>query len=187
MGDTARPTLAELQAQVTAEGTLDLSGYANRPGPLTALPEEIGQLQGLKKLDLGYNPRLRGVLPAALWTLPGLEELDLSGCGLAALPEAVGQLTGLKVLNLYNNFGLCSLPAGLAELEHLTTLDISGKWWSWRWRQRWGPRSGGQIDRPANARRRGQQHGSNHRRRPRGLHHRAVEPHPAPRHRYMAG
>ena len=126
MGDTARPTLAELQAQVTAEGTLDLSGYANRPGPLTALPEEIGQLQGLKKLNLDNNPGLMGVLPAALWTLPGLEELNLRGCGLVALTEAVGQLTGLKVLFLIFNHGLKGvLPAALWTLPGLEELNLS--------------------------------------------------------------
>jgi hypothetical protein len=54
---------------------------------LTALPEGIGGLTGLKSLFLGSNMRLTA-LPEGLWSLAALELLNLMFCGLAALPEA---------------------------------------------------------------------------------------------------
>jgi hypothetical protein len=57
---------------------------------LTALPEGIGRLTGLKELELGFNHELTA-LPAGLWTLSGLEELHLYQCwGLRALPGGGG-------------------------------------------------------------------------------------------------
>ena len=89
--DPARPTLAELQARVDHDGTLDMSHCG-----LVALPVEIGGLVMLKKLDLCYNQRLE-LLPAGLWSLKELEELDLSNCDLwnqRNLPTAGGAAGG---------------------------------------------------------------------------------------------
>ena len=89
--DPARPNLTELQARVDHDGTLDMSHCG-----LVALPVEIGGMVMLKKLDLCYNQRLE-LLPAGLWSLKELEELDLSNCDLwnqRNLPTAGGAAGG---------------------------------------------------------------------------------------------
>jgi leucine-rich repeat protein SHOC2 len=92
---------------------------------LTELPEGIGRLVGLKKLNLYGNTGLTA-LPEELCALVGLEELYLSFCGLTALPEGIGGLVGLRKLGLYNNEGLTALPAALGGLRNLTTLFLDG-------------------------------------------------------------
>ena len=74
MKETARPTLAELQARVTADGVLNLSSSG-----LESL-SEVGELVGLRMLSLYNNPKLTS-LPAGLGKLESLAELDLQGCG----------------------------------------------------------------------------------------------------------
>ena len=54
----------------------------------TELPEGIGQLTGLRKLNLGVNGELTA-LPEGLWSLAALEELNLMNCRLTALPGRV--------------------------------------------------------------------------------------------------
>jgi hypothetical protein len=96
---------------------------------LRTLPEEIGGLVGLRALSLGYNKELgssTATLPAALWSLAGLEELSLQWCGLRSLPEGIGLLAGLKTLDLSLNRGLASLPAGLCSLVLLDELSLYG-------------------------------------------------------------
>jgi hypothetical protein len=113
---------------------------------IRALPEGLGRLAylpvcprpqpgrgqihlpapGLRVLDLRENVELTA-LPAGLCALAGLEELDLSGCGLRALPEEIGRLlgpigpiglAGLKKLDLRCNEELTALPAGLGRLRN---------------------------------------------------------------------
>jgi hypothetical protein len=130
--------VAELAARVTADGVLDLSSNwrtrsiygAGNGGGLRALPEGFGRLAylptpGLKKLDLTGNRNL-SALPAGLWTLAGLEELNLRTCGLMALPEGIEALAGLKKLNLSHNLGLTALPEALCTLAGLEVLDLQG-------------------------------------------------------------
>jgi hypothetical protein len=119
MGDRARPTVAELQAEVDGRGILSLY----RSG-LLELPEGIGQLTGVRRLLLFGNPGLRA-LPAGLWSLGALEDLRLGSCGLRSLPElGVGQLTKLQALNVSHNRGLQSRPAGLCSLGALEGLGL---------------------------------------------------------------
>jgi hypothetical protein len=46
---------------------------------LTALPESLGSLTGLQKLDLHSFSRLTA-LPESMGSLTGLQKLNLSGC-----------------------------------------------------------------------------------------------------------
>jgi hypothetical protein len=127
--------VARLAARVTADGVLDLSSDPDdgdddgRDGRLRALPEGFGRLAylpgpALRVLDLHGNSRGLIALPEGLWSLVGLEELDLSSCGLRALPEEIGRLTGLKALNLCGNPELRVLPQGLCSLVGLEKLHV---------------------------------------------------------------
>ena len=97
--------------------SLDLSG-----NQLTALPEAVFQLTGLKVLYLSDNQLT--ALPEAVSRLTGLTELYLSNNQLTALPEAVCRLTGLTVLHLSGN-QLTALPEAVFRLTGLTHLYLS--------------------------------------------------------------
>ena len=68
---------------------------------LTALPESIGALVGLKVLNLLRNQLT--ALPASIGALVGLEKLYLRENQLTALPESIVALTALKRLGLFDN------------------------------------------------------------------------------------
>ena len=64
-------------------------------------------------------------LPDAIGGLGALTKLDLGGCSsLAALPDAIGELGALTELNLEGCSSLAALPAAIGELGALTTLDL---------------------------------------------------------------
>ena len=68
---------------------------------LETLPEWLGELARLKKLDLQGCTRLTG-LPEGLSALTALQTLKLRRCkGLTGLPEGLSALTALQTLNLY--------------------------------------------------------------------------------------
>eukprot|EP01052_Picozoa_sp_SAG31_P047264 SAG31_NODE_9387_length_1286_cov_1.018534_1_plen_259_part_00 len=117
MGDREFPTLAELQAEVSEHGLLNLFNRG-----LHALPHDVGRLVGVKTLNLYGNPIAARSLPASLWSLASLETLDLTNCALDRLPEEVGGLERLRLLCLSDNPNLHSLPWELLHCAHLQTL-----------------------------------------------------------------
>ena len=105
---------------------LDLRGMG-----LSELPESLGRLTSLRRLDLGcYRSRSREtdnqlvVLPESLGQLTQLQSLDLAGNQLVALPESLGQLTQLQSLDLAGN-QLVALPESLGQLTQLQSLNLS--------------------------------------------------------------
>lgn len=73
---------------------------------LTGLPEDIGSLSSLQKLDLSYCKHIEE-LPESTSKLRSLKELRLRRCeNLKLLPEELGSLDFLQILNL---FGCTSL------------------------------------------------------------------------------
>ena len=70
-------------------------------------------------------------MPAEIWQLTSLEQLDLSDNRLTSLPAEIGQLTSLKSLSLYNilHLGLWtdspSLPAEIGQLTSLRELWLN--------------------------------------------------------------
>ncbi|MBD1893208.1 COR domain-containing protein [Coleofasciculus sp. FACHB-129] len=96
---------------------------------LTKMPESIGQLTNLQKLDLGSLPweqpkNQLTELPEAIAALTQLQELDLSYNQLTELPEAIAALTQLQKLDLCDN-ELTELPEAIAALTQLQELNLS--------------------------------------------------------------
>jgi len=98
---------------------------------LTELPEAIGQLTHLRKLDLGHAPLKRyeeknmlRTLPKSLGSLTQLLSLNLSFNSLIELPASIGNLTQLRSLDLSSTFRK-TLPKWLGKLAHLDSLDLS--------------------------------------------------------------
>jgi Leucine-rich repeat (LRR) protein len=74
---------------------------------LERVPDSIGRLDRLARLDLSRNPEL-SELPESLGMLPALRELYLYESGISELPPLAG--TALEVLDL-NRTDLASVPA----------------------------------------------------------------------------
>ena len=66
---------------------------------LSSIPEAIGELSTLTRLDLSHN-QLVG-LPAEIGLLTKLTKLDLNANRLASLPAELGQLVHLKELYVH--------------------------------------------------------------------------------------
>jgi hypothetical protein len=113
--------------------------------PLSELPEAIGLLQGLTKIDLrqnglrrlpasvgklhrlqdltNMNNELEG-LPDVFQHLPELRYLDMRKNRLCSLPPSIGALQNLRCLILYDNC-LEALPPEMGQLKRLVKLDLS--------------------------------------------------------------
>ena len=114
-----------------------------------SIPPELGELQGLKVLDLSRNS-LSGSIPPELGNIESLEELNLGYNQLTgSIPAELGDLGNLEVLNLCVQHqvhagtrvgGLTgSIPPELGNLGSLRVLDFT---WTFPW---FGTLSGGSI------------------------------------------
>ena len=77
---------------------------------LLEVPEELRRFKEHLQ-ELKVKSQALKALPEWLGELKNLQKLDLSYCsGLTALPESMGRLTGLQKLHLYYCSGLTALP-----------------------------------------------------------------------------
>ncbi len=89
------------------------------------LPRELGQLTGLRYLNLFQN-QLSGDIPSELGRLENLELLDLGLNRLTGeIPPELGMLENLVTLKLQNNQLTGSIPSELGRMESLTSLGMS--------------------------------------------------------------
>lgn len=105
--------------------TLDLSYNPRRPDrmKLTEIPAGVFELAHLQELNLANNGLT--TLPESITRLTGLSMLKLTGNRLTALPEAITRLTSLTLLDLgYNE--LATLPEAITQLPGLSVLNLSG-------------------------------------------------------------
>ncbi|CAI5951066.1 unnamed protein product [Closterium sp. NIES-64] len=89
------------------------------------LPEDLGQMQGLRVLTIDTAPKL-STLPASLTLLTSLQHLMVSDCDtFSSLPEArFGNLASLNSLTLNNLPLLLKLPAAVSHLASLQVLEV---------------------------------------------------------------
>ncbi len=107
----------EWEALADAGVALDSAAIYNQ---IASLPEELGQLQNLKSLDLRNN-RL-SELPQSIGQLVYLEQLSIQGNFIEVLPQSINQLAQLKTLTCYSN-KLYRLPS-LGQLQALEQLEV---------------------------------------------------------------
>jgi Leucine-rich repeat (LRR) protein len=88
---------------------------------LLRVPESIGNLERLEKLNLSEN--LLKALPESMGRLKSLRELDLSHNELTTLPEWVGKLKDLEGL-VVNHNRLSKLPDSIVQLRRLERLYV---------------------------------------------------------------
>ena len=125
---------------------LDLDGF----GLTGVIPPGIGQLTGLKTVDLAsnkltgsipsklgnlgalehlflYQNDLSGLIPAELGNLKNLKALLLSDCSVSGpIPAEFGNLTNLEALFLDNNNLSGHIPAELRNLTELNNVYLEG-------------------------------------------------------------
>jgi hypothetical protein len=122
-------TLQALRAWAEAHQVVSLKGadleretwLSHWDAPLETLPEEIGLLRALIRIDLRHNGLQ--TLPQSLGQLHRLEDLTSMGNALEHLPDVFHHLKRLRYLDLREN-RLQSLPASLGALESLKGLIL---------------------------------------------------------------
>eukprot|EP01018_Ginkgo_biloba_P023568 Gb_39914 [translate_table: standard] len=141
-----------LQTYARASGELRIVELSDGMGAhLLELPERLGNLISLVKVDLKRCKRLRSLpssfgllksltvslsiieclslteLPEEFCHLTSVEDLSLVDCiSLQRLPKSFKNLTQLRSLNLAGCKSLSKLPNGFGKLECLEKLDLSG-------------------------------------------------------------
>ncbi len=89
------------------------------------IPEAVGDLAALERLQLGYN-QLTGEIPTALGQLTRVTNLRLNDNQLAgSIPAALGQLTRMTDLRLNNNRLTGEIPAELGNLTNVVFLYLN--------------------------------------------------------------
>ncbi len=94
---------------------------AAQPGRVYTSLQEVEDPEEVYVLRLRHQ-RLRHV-PAAVWQMGNLRELDLRGNRLASLPDSVGTLANLRRLELSRN-PIQALPPALAAADSLRELIL---------------------------------------------------------------
>ncbi|KAL4576227.1 hypothetical protein LXL04_012318 [Taraxacum kok-saghyz] len=88
------------------------------------LPSSIGNLVGLKQIDLSGN-RFTGHIPSTIGKLQNLEEARLYGNQFSGpVPDAIGNLSLLTKLWLFSNKLECHIPSTLGNCHNLLDLDL---------------------------------------------------------------
>ncbi|KAK6121978.1 hypothetical protein DH2020_044280 [Rehmannia glutinosa] len=89
------------------------------------IPAELGFLNQLEHMELGYN-EYSGGLPAQFSGLSNLVYLDISSANLSEnLPAELSALEKLETLLLFKNHLSGSIPGTWAQMESLQVLDLS--------------------------------------------------------------
>jgi len=89
---------------------------------LKQIPEEIGNLQQLQKLNLSYNQLTE--MPKEIGNLQQLQKLNLSYNQLTEMPKEIGNLQQLRKLYLFHN-RLPEIPKEIGNLQQLQKLNLS--------------------------------------------------------------
>ena len=99
-------------------------------GLIGSLPRELGNLTGLRGLDLGDND-LFGAIPPELGNLTELRQLKLNDNNLTGVfPPELLNLVSLEALELGSNALKGTVPPGLGDLGSLRWLNLSGNRWT---------------------------------------------------------
>jgi internalin A len=88
---------------------------------LTAIPQEIFQLNNLKELHIPFNHIVE--IPDAIANLANLTQLALDSNQITAIPDLIANLANLTSLSLSDN-QITVIPDAIANLSNLTSLNL---------------------------------------------------------------
>jgi hypothetical protein len=90
------------------------------------LPTVISNLQQLRLLTMYNNTAMGGSIPASLTTIPTLQHLNLSNCGLTGtIPSALFNSQVLGILDLQSNALTGGIPTNVGNASNLTLLSLT--------------------------------------------------------------
>jgi hypothetical protein len=94
-----------------------------------AIVPELGELARLRRFEVHGDAVFRKnegvtVLPDELFGMKNLEQLEFHQLRITTLPDSIRSLKKLERLMLWQNPQLQKLPAGLATLQKLATIDL---------------------------------------------------------------
>jgi len=92
---------------------------------LNYIPEEIGQLTQLQRLNIDHTESLI-TIPNSIGHLSQLKKLSINGTSISKLPDSIGQLQELEELNVKINRQLRYFPSSIGTLKALKKLVIKG-------------------------------------------------------------
>jgi hypothetical protein len=106
-------------------------GGARRPWSVIELPPSMGKLTGLEKLHLEVLSSAHQItpdflLPEEIGEMEGLRELSLKSCGAKELPLSIQKLTGLEKQSLQCCRNIEALPQGMESMVGLRLLNLAG-------------------------------------------------------------
>ncbi|WP_396591859.1 immunoglobulin domain-containing protein [Allomuricauda sp. R78024] len=85
-----------------------------------SIPNQIGQLVNLSRIDLSNNGSLNGAIPTEIGNLIGLLDLNLFTCNLSGvIPDEIGSLVNLTNLRLSGNSLSGAIPSSVGNLLNL--------------------------------------------------------------------
>ncbi|XP_050242459.1 disease resistance protein RUN1-like [Quercus robur] len=117
-------TIKELPSSIEHLTSLTLLTI-NKCKNLVCLPNTIFSLKIGNSFDLAGCSKFDN-LPENLGNVEGLEKLDLSGMAIKELPSSIEHLTSLTLLSRKNCKNLVCFPSTICCLKLLNSLDLSG-------------------------------------------------------------
>jgi Leucine-rich repeat (LRR) protein len=105
----------------TKKDILEMTFFYPNELALTNLPESIGKLINLTKLNLGENQLI--IIPDSIGNLKNLTYLSLGRNQLTTIPDSIGDLKKLTWLGLGRN-QLTIIPDSIGKLIKLKFLDL---------------------------------------------------------------
>lgn len=113
------------------------------------IPSDISQAAQLEYFNVSYNPKLGGIIPTKMWSLPQLQNFTASSCGISGdlppfescdsisvidldsnnlsgtIPNSVSKCQALEKIKLSNNNLTGHIPEELATIPVLGVVDLS--------------------------------------------------------------
>ncbi len=112
---------------ITMRGSRVSRIYLNDNNLDGELPREIVGLEGLERLYINGNPRLKGELPKGISNLKQLYRIRVNGNGIGGeIPSELGSMMKLRELLLSGNAFSGEIPKELSKLKLVTEINLSG-------------------------------------------------------------
>lgn len=91
----------------------------------SSFPEPIGDCSSLSKLNIIFNTSDVVSIPTKIGNLSNLDTLNVTASKVSNIPVTIGKLQKLKVLKVENQY-LSSVPSSIGDLSNLVSFEVYG-------------------------------------------------------------